>query len=474
MTSIGSIAIVSTASPATACAVAPAGLSAPSAIRSAAAPAASFDAASLAAWRAVPSAARRFAAIALRRLGARVCIALLAAAVAGGAGAQSDGFDAEAAALIYHKLGAEPLDLRAVAERSPAVRRASGFDRPDAIQAETARLQQALADADPAREFTLRINDHISEYDHERGEFSITLFTPGYFVPVDAFNQQYRIVFANAESARPIAMPKEAAREFDAQIARAGRGVVNEIRLRVIGKGDPAGAVTGPRVLRAELLGVRLLDPRGRVLHVPALAPVAAAAPGGTAAGASAGAGAPGFDLAGADVAGFRVGVKARDLEVTLKRLFGDVARRPAGKNTDARFAGTLAVNELGCVQVPGRKEARPGAVCVTALYDHDEVVRSIRVERVFPPLQGEVFRKTLVGRYGPVAAARSIGSSYALGWGPEVEPALLFDRSGPPQALTAHYLDNSGFMARANNALPQIRVVLHLVDAGWAAQARR
>jgi len=389
--------------------------------------------------------------------------------------AQSDGFDPEEAALVYHKLTSEPLDLNAIAQRSNEVRRASNFDRPDAIKAETARLQEALDGADPAREFTIRVNSGISQYDHDRGEFSITLFSPGYFIPVQAFGQQYQIAFANAESARPIAMPKETAREFDTQLNRIGRSVVNEVHFRIIGKGDPSGAVTGARVMRAELLGARLLDRQGRVVFTPTVQPVAVAAgPGAPVAAGGAAAAAPPFDLAGADVAGFRIGVKAKDLESTLQRLFGNVSRGQAGKNADQRFGGTLVVNDQTCANYPGRRgTVAPGMVCVTAFFDTDEVVRSIRVERVFPYVEGEVFRKTLVGRYGAVANARNLGSSYSLGWGPEIDRALLYDKSGPPHALTAHYVDNRDYIARSGNALPQIRIVLHLVDAGWAAKSK-
>jgi len=391
-----------------------------------------------------------------------------------GVRAQSDGFDPDEAALIYHKLTSDPIDFTAVAQRSPAVQRTSNFDRPDAIKVETARLQAALAAADPAREFTIRVNGNISQYDHERGEFSISLFSPGYYIPMQAFGQQYQIAFANADSARPIAMPKEVAREFDTQLNRIGRGVVNEVRFRIIGKGDPAGAVTGARVVRAEILRARLLDRQGRVLFTPEVQAVAAAAAPG-AASVAAGTAATPFDLAAADVAGFRVGVKAKDLEATLQRLYGSVSRAPAGKSADPRFGGTLVVGDQGCANYPGRRgTVGPGSVCVTALFDTDDVVRSIRVERVFPYVNDEVFRKVLVGRYGAVGDARNLGSSYSLGWGPEIDRALLYDRSGPSRALTAHYVDNRDFIARSGNALPQIRIVLHLVDADWAAKSQR
>src|SRR5690606_5433923 len=126
----------------------------------------------------------------------------------------------------------------------------------------------------------------------------------------------------------------------------------------------------------------------------------------------------------------------------------------------------------MGCFHLPGarRKSPEPGDVCVTAHLDADDVVRAIRIERVFPPMQGELFRETLVRRYGPVAAAAQ-GSGYTLAWGPEVDAALAYDRSAPRHALTAHYLTNDDFMSRGLNRLSQIRVVLHLVDAAWAAE---
>src|SRR5262245_57770963 len=89
--------------------------------------------------------------------------------------AQTEGFDKEAVALLYHKISGEPLDFQPVAGMSEAVRRASNFDRPHAIKAEIERLRSQLAAANPAQEFVIRVSDSISDYDHDRGEFSILL-----------------------------------------------------------------------------------------------------------------------------------------------------------------------------------------------------------------------------------------------------------------------------------------------------------
>jgi hypothetical protein len=377
-----------------------------------------------------------------------------------------DGMDPVQLALLYHKLTGDPLDLRAVAEASETVRRATNFDKPDAVKAEMARLSALLAAAGAGQEFTASINDRISEYDRDRGEFSITLLTPGYYMPVQAFGQEYQVVFANAERLRAIPMAKDSARDFDTRLNGMGRSVLDEIRFRIIGQGDPAGAVTGARVVRAEILSARLLDAKGRLVYAPHPSAAAADAAAGATGGPTP------LDLSRMDVAGFRVGVKVKDLEATLTRLVGPATRRAPGKDAFPALAGAIGANEDGCYTSIGRREnPGPGAVCVTAFFDGDDVVRSIRVERLFPWFDAEVFRKTLTGRYGAVAGAQSAGDHYALGWGPEVDPTLVFDRSGPHTALAAYYATDQDFMGRSGNAVPRIRIVLQLVDAEWASQ---
>jgi hypothetical protein len=384
-------------------------------------------------------------------------IVLLAAAPGGLALGQGSALDTSLVALTYHRASGDALDFRQAVQLDPLVLRASNFDRDAIIQQEMATLQSALAAADMSHEFIVRVNDRISEYDHARGEFSIGVFQAGTSVPMRAFGQQYTIVFGNADAMRAIPMPMDQARVFDTSLNGFGRSVTDEIHFRVVGSGDPAGAVTGPRVIRAEAVAARILDPSGRVVAAPS----ASAAPAVSQVAA--------FNIATADVAGLRVGTSADDVTATLKRLFGDVVREPASKGVHPGILSTLTVNDAGCYSMPGRSKApQPGAVCVTAQVDDHNVVRAIRIERVFPWMEEEAFRKALVQKYGPVAGARE-GSDYTLGWGPEIAPDLLYDRSGPPNALTAQYMNNDDYMSRGMNALPKIRVVLSLVDAAWA-----
>jgi hypothetical protein len=178
---------------------------------------------------------------------------------------------------------------------------------------------------------------------------------------------------------------------------------------------------------------------------------------------------APAFDPAAVDVAGFRLGASGKDFEATLARLFGPVARSTPQKGFDAGFAATLAVNEMGCMNIIGRRNNPvPGVVCVTAMLDAKDVVRSIRIERIFPYLDGEVFRKALTERYGPVTLATGGGRSYMLGWGSDVGRALGSKGTNPIPALTAIYNTSEDAMGRSGNRIPDIRVTLHLVDSGW------
>ncbi|MEO7218114.1 MAG: hypothetical protein ABI026_07965 [Gemmatimonadaceae bacterium] len=385
-------------------------------------------------------------------------VGVVACAIAAPASAcaQGQSLDTTVVALTYHKLSGQPLDLQAAAQTTTVVRSASNFDHDDVMKHEMARIGAQLDSVDKLHEFVVRVDDNISEFDHARGEFSIVLFEPGYSVPFNAFGQRYQLVFANADAMRAIPMPKDQARLFDASLNSFGRRVVDEIHFRVTGAGDPSGAVTGPRVVRAEIVSARILDPSGRVVAAPS----AARTPAATVAA---------FNVLNADVAGLTVGTRAEDLVAALKRLFGDVTREPISKPVYPGLATTLTVNDMGCFSMPGRsKNAAPGAVCVTANVDDQDIVRTIRIERVFPWMDSEVFRAALVKKYGPVAGAQN-GTGLTLGWGPQIPPELLYDRSGPPYALTAQYVTNNDYMSRGLNELPQIRVILSLVDASWA-----
>jgi hypothetical protein len=371
--------------------------------------------------------------------------------------AQSDGFDPETIAMTFHKVSGTPLDTQAMAAQSRAAMRASGFDRPDVVAAEQKRLDAQLASMNPAREFTITIDDTISQYDHTSGQFSIQLFNPGTFIPVRVFNQEYRVVFANAASARAIPMPKDQAREFDARLTAIGRSVNTEVHFKIVGKGDPVGGVQGNLVVRGEITSARVLDRNGQVLFAPQV--LATSAMPAFA----------GFDSSKADVAGLRVGVSKKDMEATLTRLFGKVtAGYMSGEGSFKGFASVIEVNSMGCRSgFSSKKKPLPGAVCVTAYLDSSDMVRMVRVERLFPPgFDGRVFEKALTQKYGPATGSRR-GSS----WGPGVPGAVLNNPSITVDALTASAAADHDISDLGGNRLQNVIVTLQLIDATWAKQ---
>jgi len=374
--------------------------------------------------------------------------------------AQSDGFDDETAALTYHKVSGDPLDTQAVASRSQAAMRATSFDRPDVIAAEQKRLDSQLASMDASREFTITIDDRISDYDHANSQFSIELFTPGSYIPFHAFNQEYRLVFANAAaSARAIPLEKEQAREFDARLNGFGRQIKNEVHFRIIGKGDPTGAVNGGFVVRAEITSARALDRAGQVVFTPKVI-----APG-------AGPKFAGFDASKTDVAGLRIGGSKKDMEATLTRLFGKVTPGHMSANPKG-FAGAIEVNSLGCRSGFTNRKTRPqpGAVCVTAYYDAGDTIRMVRVERMFPPnFDVNVFRKALVQKYGPPSGGRG-----GLSWGAGVPGTVFNNPDSFVDALTATVAYDEDISSIGANRLENAIASLQLLDAAWAEKVSK
>jgi hypothetical protein len=359
--------------------------------------------------------------------------------------------------MTFHKVSGTPLDTQAMAAQSQAAMRASGFDRPDVIAAEQKRLDAQLASMNPAQEFTITIDDRISQYDHNTGQFSIELFTPGTFIPLRAFNREYRVVFANAGSARAVPMPKDQAREFDARLNSFGRQVNTEVRFTVTGKGDPVGGVMGDLVIRGEIVSARVLDRSGQVLLTPTVVAT-------TAMPAFAG-----FDSSKADVAGLRIGVSRKDMEATLTRLFGKVTPGyMSGEGSFKGFASVIETNSGGCRSgFNAKKKPQPGAVCVTAYLDSSDVVRMVRVERLFPPgFDGNVFEKALVQKYGPASGSRR-GSS----WGPGVPGAVLNNPTISVDALVASAAADRDISDLGGNRLQNVIVSLQLIDANWAKQ---
>jgi hypothetical protein len=272
-------------------------------------------------------------------------------------------------------------------------------------------------------------------------------------MPVWFHGQEYRVVFANAAQARAIAMPKEQAREFDLGIMRdRSRSVVTTVSFRIIGDGDPAGAVDGQYVVRAELVSAQTLDTDGTVLSKPDFAAVPAKP-------------VVSFDARAVDAGGVRIGVSADEIEAAVTRLYGKPARSLRGPRSDLdpRFAGSIELDLMRCIYVQGQRdhEPVPGDVCLRAYFDKDGVVRQVRIQRVLPRFDYEQARAAAIARFGPAAAVRG-GSTPQLAWGTK-DPKL-----GPALQLTIDPYGNTlsfGFGEVRAGSLD-----MTLTDVAWAA----
>lgn len=394
-----------------------------------------------------------------------ILFALVAVALAANAWADepAEELDPEVLVLTWHKISGAPFDFDRAVNFSPKMAGAPTFDRPDIIKAEKARIQAIIDAGSKEMEFATTVSDGIGQYDHERGEFPVNLFQPGVYLQYRLHYVDYRLVFANAGIARAIVMPnKEEARAFDQKLLAAGRRVETQVRFRIVGSGDPQGGVGGDRVMRAELITVKLIDRNGQVVYAPDVKPVSETPPAQ-------------FAAADIDIAGMRIGVEADELQAALERLYSAKVERVDGARSsmiDKRYAGYLEIDLLTCMGGGYRKrDPRPGDVCVRAYYDEDEVIRTIIVVRVFPWMDYEKVRDAAVARYGTVSA--TAGGGMALGWGPTVDPKLLSYRVGDGHALTMNVNSPSDFMDQALNSRPKVNVALQLADAEWAAKAK-
>lgn len=362
-------------------------------------------------------------------------------------------FDPEQLALTYHKLAGKPFDFERYAGQSRAVAQASGFDRPDALKQEIARLRAVFDSASDQIVFETDIQNSISDYNHERGEFQVAIFEPGSYMPVQFNHQQYRVVFGNADLARALRMPKEEAREFDRKIMRDGsRAVMTPVKFRIVGDGDPAGAVDGQYVVRAELVSAQVVDGDGTVLATPDLT-AAPATP--TVA----------FNARAVDAAGLRIGMSVDELTDAVSRLYRKPVRSARGPRSDydPRFAGEIELDLMDCIYVQSShdREPVPGDTCLRAYYDKDGIVRQVRIQHVVPRFDYEQSRKAAIDRFGPAAAVRG-GNTPQLSWGP-IDAAL-----GPALTLTIDPYGNT--LSFGYSEVKAGSLDMTLTDVEWAA----
>ena len=396
---------------------------------------------------------------------AALLLCLLAGSPTRAANLPAEELDVEQLVLGWHKIVNKPVDFDRHVNFSPTVAGPQTFDTPDLRKKERARLQAIYDAGSKTREFTTVVSDYFQQYDHDKGEFPVNLFQPGIYLHYQYHYENYSLVFANPGEARALKMPdKEQARAFDQQLQARSRGLNIVVKFRLMGSGDPQGAVTGQNVMLAEILSLQMLDRRNELVYEPKIVPVSEAPPPAK------------FVASSIDVAGMRLGVKANDLKAALERLYSAqverVDARPNSSNIDKRYAGYLEIDLMTCIGGGYRqRDPRPGDLCLRAWFDDDDVVRTIEVVRVHPFMDFGPIRAAAIARWGTVADAT--GGGALMAWGPTVD-AKLVNYKWPQHgyALTMH-VGNSASDPMSGDSRPNVNITLQLTDPEWAASAK-
>ncbi len=338
-------------------------------------------------------------------------------------GAVAKPIDDWTAVYLYHKLSGEPLDVEAIAQGVDRVRRANNFDRPELLKKETNRIQAEYDAADPEATYLIRVGTNAT-YEHDKERFAIGVFEPGVFIDFQPYRRsriRYRVSFANREAVQYIRMPKQEARALD-QVFRQG-GTVATIEVRIIGTGDPTGAVDSENTLRAEIVALQYLNNQtGAVVHDP-----------GPVAPYDRSQDPPVVAYETFDILKLRPGIALDAMKKNLEQQFGKTVPVSPTKKDDPRLMRGVGYEPMGCYSF-GKKKTKAGNVCISAYPDKGGVIRKIVVEQIIEGNDWEGIRLALLNKYGAVAESANKANTQYYGWGPRITKSVTMDEQLAPQ----------------------------------------
>ncbi len=369
--------------------------------------------------------------------------------------------------FLYHKLSGEPIDYDAIGPMLDKVARAGQFDKDAVMAEEIAQMKSAYAAADPEATYSLRVGTSL-KYDLESERFMVDMFEPGRHLlyrpmsallgrrhAVQARNYDRKLVFANVESARYVAVPKAEAARIGHVAQHGSTNSTAEIEFRLVGTGDPTGAVEGHHIVRAEIVTLRFPDLDWDIPvkpYDPAALPVK--------------------PVNSFDIMGLKTGIPLKALQRTIEKEFGPIgAIRPVNKE-DARLVSGIGHNPDGCYTF-GNKVAEAGSVCIRAFADERGTVRKIIVEQILDGADWGPIRESLLRKYGAMAESISKSNNRYYAWGPEVAPSVTMDEQLAPQrAFTASVSAVQSAMDRmAASTRVSTNLRIRLIDAEWAGE---
>jgi hypothetical protein len=369
---------------------------------------------------------------------------------------------------IYHKLTGEPIDFDGIGAMLDKVARAGQFDKANVLAAEITKMKSDYEASDPEATYSARVRTNL-KYDLDKERFAVELFEPGrhllyrplvglgvhsrYTAQANALH--HKVIFANGESARFIAVPKEKAAKIGnvAQHGSTGTGV--DLEVRFVGTGDPTGAVEGHNILRAEILSLRF-DSLDLPVTLKPYDPK----------------GLPVKSVDKFDIMGLKTGIPLTTLQRMIEKEFGPIGSIRPGNNEDPRLVSGIGQNPDGCYSF-GNQVAEVGNVCIRAYADDRGTVRKIIVEQILEGTDWEPLRTAMLEKYGAMSESIRRGNVQHYGWGPEVVQAVTMDYQGAPQrAVTASVSaiqSTMDRMAASTRAATNLRI--RLIDAAWAGE---
>ncbi len=367
---------------------------------------------------------------------------------------------------LYHKLAGEPIDFEGIAGMLQNVARAGQFEKANVQAAEVAKMKARYEATDPEATYSVRVRSNL-KYELEQERFEIELFEPGrhlLYRPLDTLGVDSRhatqaqlyhrkLVFANGASARYIPLPKAEAAKIGNVAQYGSTGAAAELEFRVVGAGDPTGAVDSGGVLRAEILALRF-DGLDLPVTVTPYDPKALREK----------------PVSGFDIVGLKTGVPLTTLQRAIEKEFGPIGAIRPGNNEDPRLVSGIGHNPDGCFTF-GNRVAAVGNVCIRAFADDRGTVRKIIVEQILEGADWEPIREALLQKYGAMSESVSKSNNRYYAWGPEVARSVTMDEQLAPQrALAASVSTIQSAMDRmAASTRVSTNLRIRLVDPDWA-----
>ena len=391
----------------------------------------------------------------------------VAAAKIPAAGKDAERIDDFKVFYLYHKLSGEPIDYDAIGPLLDKVARAGQFDKANVMAEEIAQLKAGYAAADPEATYALRVGTNL-KYDLENERFVVDMFEPGRHLLYQPMNRllssrnamqarQYdrKLIFVNGESAVYIPVPRAEAAGIGHVAQHGSTSTSADIEFRLVGTGDPTGAVEGRHILRAEIVSLRFRD---LDWDIP-VKPYDAAA-------------LPVKPLKDFDIMDLKTGIPLATLQRTIEKEFGPIGAIRPGNKEDPRLVSGIGHNPDGCFSF-GNQVAEVGNVCIRAFADERGTVRKIIVEQILEGTGWDPVRQALLQKYGAMAESVSKSNNRYFAWGPEVAASVTMDEQLAPQrALTASLSAIQSAMDRmAASTRVSTNLRIRLIDADWAGK---